>query len=167
MSRNKNTKRDRFLANVPTSSLETSDTAERSSFNFSYFSPDKGGQSWHDWAALGGASSLDSLMDKLTLYTRSPLKYWESQRVGSGSLKILEFYSSFPSHSNFTQPPSVPHDARWGRFRLTSKVRLAGFVVPSSLDGSPNENGCKLNSNIFYVVFLDKDHQFWPVGEAD
>ncbi|EGM71395.1 hypothetical protein SOHN41_01129 [Shewanella sp. HN-41] len=50
---------------------------------------------------------------------------------------------------------------------MTSKVRLAGFVVPTSLDGKKNSEGILFNSNIFYVVFLDKDHEFWPTGEAD
>ncbi|WP_139058335.1 hypothetical protein [Shewanella sp. HN-41] len=167
MARNTNKKKDAFLTSRPTSGLETSNAASRCSFNFSYFSPDKGGQCWEEWSNSKGANSLESLMNKLTCYTESPLSYWESQRVGAGGLKVLEFYASFPKHSKFKQPPSVPHDVRWGRFRMTSKVRLAGFVVPTSLDGKKNSEGILFNSNIFYVVFLDKDHEFWPTGEAD
>lgn len=167
MRNKRNSKRDSFLSRVSVCDIESSNIGEKCSFNFSYFSPAKGGQDWPHWAAQTGACSLDSLMSKLVSYTEQPLSYWENQRVGGGGLKVLSYYHSFPSHSTFQLPPCVPHDVSWGRFRLGNKIRLAGFSIPRKMDGLTDSKGHRLNSNIFYIVFLDKDHQFWPTGEAD
>ncbi|KAB0303895.1 hypothetical protein F2Z80_08070 [Vibrio fortis] len=164
MGRNtKNSRRDRFLEEAPKDGIENSDIATRSSFNFSYFSPTNGGQTFDDWSKVAGSATLLSLCKKLVDYTGSPLSYWETQRAGAGGLKVLSYYKQFPTGTVFKKPNSIPHDVRWGRFRLGNKVRLAGFSIPTQLDGQLDDKGRRLSSNIFYVVYLDKEHEFYPV----
>jgi len=162
-----NSKKQSFLNKLPSDGIETSNVASRCHFNFSYFCPDNGGQDWPEWNVPAGSSSLESLAKKLVHFTQEPLKYWEDQRAGAGGLKILTYYPSFPNNSLFQIPRFVPHDVRWGRFRLGNKVRLAGFSIPQELDGKLDCKGNTLSSNIFYLVFLDKNHEFWNINEAN
>ena len=162
-----NLKKQSFLNKLPSDSIETSNVASRCHFNFSYFSPSSGGQYWHEWNLPAGSSSLESLVKKLVHFTKESLKYWEGQRTGAGGLKVLTFYPSFPSNSLFEMPKFVPHDVKWGRFRLGNKVRIAGFSIPPELDGKSDTNGNILSSNVFYLVYLDKNHEFWNINEAN
>ena len=69
---------------------------------------------------------------------------------------VLEIYDRFPIRSDFYHPKSVPFDVEWARFRLEGDMRLIGFVIPNQIaleKGLPN--------NVFYIVFLDKDHRFY------
>lgn len=56
-------------------------------------------------------------------------------------------YSSFPppGKTDFKFPEHVPPDAQWASMHIKGKQCLAGHIF----------------KNIFYVVFLDKDHRFW------
>ncbi len=84
-------------------------------------------------------------------------------------MKTLAYYQSFPKKSNFKFPPHVPHDVIWSIFRLGSKVRLIGFVIPEKLSGKTIEDEAGkfvLDCNTFYVVFLDKDHKFYITEDA-
>ncbi len=59
---------------------------------------------------------------------------------------------------------SIPIEAKWGRFRLKSKVRLVGFVIPEEFHDKIHEKtGLRFDKNTFYVVFLDKEHKFYKV----
>ncbi|PCK03406.1 MAG: hypothetical protein COA42_21000 [Alteromonadaceae bacterium] len=161
-----NPRKDRFLKTRPRSSVETSDIAARCKFNLSFFdASQEAGQDFADWNNVEGLHSLATLMEKIKEYTKEPLSYWRNNRSGSGGLKILSYYDSFPKDSDFIHPAHVPHDAIWARFRLGNKVRLIGFVVPEVL---VSEDAAKrkaeqigLDANTFYVVFLDKDHRFY------
>ncbi|HIF9338038.1 hypothetical protein [Photobacterium damselae] len=159
----RNSRKDKFLNTRSLCGFETSNIGKKCSFNFSFFSPSCGGQELVIWANENGSASLQSLFDKLAQFTNEPLSYWENQRAGAGGLKVLAYYSEYPQRCQFQRPPSVPHDARWGRFRLGNKVRLAGFSVPSTLHNQQDKDGNLLDKNIFYVVYLDKDHEFYPV----
>ena len=81
-----------------------------------------------------------------------------NQRVGSGGLKVLEIYGAFPCNSDFVHPVHVPDDVRWARFRMESAVRLVGFFVD---EDSARLKG--LSTDIFYIVFLDKNHCFYKM----
>ena len=157
-----NKRRDNFLNTLPLNGIEDSKIGGKCSFNFSYFSPDKGGQEWSQWNNDNAVDSLSNLMVKVSQFTAEPLSYWEHQKIKGGRLNILEYYGPFPEKSKFERPRCVPHDARWGRFRLSAKVRLVGFSVPAELIGKTDVDNNRLCKNIFYVVFLDKDHEFWP-----
>jgi len=158
-----NRKKNSFIQSRPESSVETSGVSEKCKFNFHYFTDDQGaGQSFSDWNNGAGSVSLLQLISKLKNYSESPLSYWEAQRVGGGGLKVLEIYGSFPKKSDFTHPPHVPHDVLWARFRLASKVRLIGFLIPKELHNVEcNTSRSRFDANTFYIVFLDKNHLFY------
>lgn len=148
-----------FLAACNTCSLESKDDrlTERCTFNFNYFTVQSAGQDFADWKHR----ELVALLNHLKDYSNFPLKHWTKQPIGkSGAVLII--YGGFPKKSEFTHPNHVPHQARWGRFRLTHAKRLVGFVVPENLDGQVHpQTGERFCSNTFYVVFLDADHRFW------
>jgi hypothetical protein len=56
-------------------------------------------------------------------------------------------YGDFPpkDKTDFYYPEHVPEDAMWTRIHVDGKHCLIGHIV----------------GNIFYLVFLDKDHTFW------
>ena len=56
-------------------------------------------------------------------------------------------YRNFPPKSAFKHPPRVPPDAEWASMHLGNLPCVIGHVI----------------HNVFYVVFLDGDHKFWPV----
>ncbi len=163
---NRNDRKSTFFESIPKSDIETSGIANKCCFNFNYFSPGHGGQDLDEWNEKQGACSLDSLFKKLVSFCASPLNFWEHERVGAGGLKVLSYYSSFPEKTTFKKPDCIPHDARWGRFRLGNKLRLAGFSIPSQYNGKPDNAGNILSSNVFYVVYLDMNHEFYPVEDA-
>ena len=61
----------------------------------------------------------------------------------------LTVYGDFPGSgsTDFTCPTHLQHEKNWGVIRNIGgqKSRVAGF----------------LKDNVFYAVFLDKDHKFW------
>lgn len=151
-----------FLNNLPTTSIDSGDLASRCKFNFSYFH--------HDQEFASNFSDLDKdslseLLDKLKEYSKSPLQHWARMRIGGGR-SVLEVYGKFPSRSEFTHPPHVPHDALWARFRIERAVRLVGFVLPSGISGKAATN-CEgvYCSNTFYVVFIDTQHKFYLMAK--
>ena len=165
---NRNRNKTRFIDSRPQDDVESSDIAQRCKFNFSYFTDDQDvAQSFSDWNAEGGVCALDEVLSKIKDYTREPLSYWKNERVGAGGLRVFDVYGDFPKKSEFEHPKHVPHDVKWARFRLAAKVRLIGFVVPEEYNFQQS-NKHSFCSNTFYVVFLDKDHEFYLVGnEAD
>ncbi|ACV64602.1 hypothetical protein Dtox_3909 [Desulfofarcimen acetoxidans DSM 771] len=56
-------------------------------------------------------------------------------------------YGDFPPKNvtEFFHPKHIPDDALWARIHITGKQCIIGHVV----------------RNVFYVVFLDKDHEFY------
>ncbi|EKM7808147.1 hypothetical protein PVN64_000527 [Klebsiella aerogenes] len=154
-----NDRKGTFLNALPVIGLESGDIAEKCKFNFCYFDGSQtAGQSFCDW----NHEELIKLLEKMRNYSASSLEYWRHERTGSGGLKVLEIYGAFPKKSAFTHPKHVPHDVSWARFRMENLVRLVGFVVPRGFK-------CRddivlkepFDSNTFYVVFLDKNHQFY------
>jgi hypothetical protein len=55
-------------------------------------------------------------------------------------------YKQFPPNSEFRHPRHVPLDADWYVMHIEGEPCIAGHMV----------------KNIFYLVFLDKEHKFWP-----
>lgn len=150
-----------FLSSIPRVFLKDSNICNRSKFNFSYFDINHPGQDFVDWNDTDGNSKLVKLINKLKEFTRESLLHWEEEKIGSakkrgGRQSVLEIYKEFPKSSAFRHPPHVPEDVWWGRFRIDNSTRLAGFVIPKELNGN-SEYDC----NTFYVVFLDKNHQFY------
>lgn len=166
---NKGTKKTSFLNSIPQETLEMSNIASRCKFNFSYLDiSQQHGKSLIDWNEKSGNSLLVKLNEKLKHYSKEPLEYWKNEPVGKGKKggdgarqHVLEIYGDFPDNSAFIHPRHVPLGVNWGRFRLESDARLAGFVIPDNLAEKVDCNGCKFDINTFYVVFLDEHHKFY------
>lgn len=155
--------KDRFLASIPTASLESPDCTltKRCKFNFAYFDKQPASQSFSEWSA----QELVGLFEKLQAFSKEPLEYWMNQSMGKSG-RVLSIYGPFPAKSDLVHPKHVPHQAKWGRFRLDWSGRLCGFVVPKELSGTAHTiTGVKFDTNTFYVVFLDRDHCFYKGGE--
>lgn len=65
--------------------------------------------------------------------------------------QIIKIYGNFPPKSNFSHPRHVPEDVKWASFRIQGKERIIGYFSDEEDD----------DDNVFYIVFLDKDHRFW------
>ena len=159
MSR-ENPAKSAFLANFPDSTIESNVLRFQKNLRFSleYFDGDQpAGQKFADWTF----EQVCKLLEKLRAYTSATKVHWMNQRVGGGGLKVLEIYKDFPRKSDFTHPKFVPVDVHWARFRMESDMRLIGFFVPQDLAGPLG-----LDSNVFYIVFLDKDYKFYISEDA-
>lgn len=62
--------------------------------------------------------------------------------------RLLKVYGDFPSNSLFSIPPHIKGEVKWGTIQKIGgqKPRLAGYIIGS----------------VFYPVFLDKEHLFFP-----
>ena len=152
-----NSKKEKFLSNlsIETNVSEISDVKGKLSFSFKYFDgSQEAGQDFKEWSD----KQKQELLEKLRDYTREDKKYWLNQRVGGGGLKILEIYGEFPRNTDFEYPKHVPEKVKWARFRMESAMRLVGFFV----NEDDAEKFC-LSTDIFYIVFLDKDHRFYKM----
>jgi hypothetical protein len=121
-----------------------------SSFNFKYFKGTDVGQSFKDWE---NDKFLADLMDKLKDF--SSLSLMELQQNGR-----YKNYGKFPlpEKTDFQLPKDLPPNGiQWGSFRITGEKRLIGFVVSELAEGGD----CRFLKNTFFVVFLDKNHNFW------
>ena len=63
--------------------------------------------------------------------------------------KTIELYRSFPPDSDFKVPQYIQGEVKWGTIQDIGgqKHRVAGYMI----------------DNVFYVVFLDKNHKFWKM----
>lgn len=159
MSRFDSQRKVGFLARIPTASLDSAECnlTKRCKFNFSYFDKQPASQAFGEWSA----QELVGLLDKLRDFSRESLEYWMAQSMGKSG-RVLSIYGTFPAKSDLVHPKHIPHQVRWGRFRLDWSGRLCGFVVPKDLDGSIHDStGQRFDANTFYVVFLDRDHRFF------
>ena len=60
-------------------------------------------------------------------------------------------YRAFPPASEFRHPKHVPPDAIWASMHIQGKQCVGGHII----------------GNVFYMVFLDWDHKFWPVEKKN
>lgn len=135
--------------------------AIRCKFNFSYFcgnQPNSGKLS--DW----DKETICNFFDKLIDYSTRSLSDLRQIGLGKKRHSLLAIYESYPNNSEFEKPKNIPHQARWGRFRLDQNKRLVGFVIPDEYHGIMHEgSGMLYDRNTFYVVFIDNNHGFYPL----
>jgi hypothetical protein len=95
------------------------------------------GQSFKDWEQ---DQLLALAIDKL----REVCQFTVAQATAQ---QIIKPYTKneFPPESEFTHPRHVPPDITWCSMHIKGKECVIGYF----------------EDNIFYVVFLDKDHEFW------
>jgi hypothetical protein len=103
-------------------------------FSFKDFDPTQG-QTFAQW---GDAKLLRVLLDKIKEYSRKTVP--EAEKAS------FTIYGRFPSRSRFTHPRHIIPDATWASMHIQGKECIAGHII----------------DNVFYVVFLDKEHHFWP-----
>ncbi len=99
------------------------------------------GQTFEEWEQEG---LLSSLMTKL-------VELSQKNRVTAAQQGCISVYGSFPDDSDFRIPRFIEGDVDWAVIKDIGgqKHRVAGYIV----------------DNIFYVVFLDKDHKFYKTNK--
>jgi hypothetical protein len=60
-------------------------------------------------------------------------------------------YGAFPPRSEFKKPLNIAPDAQWASMHIQGRECIAGHIV----------------HDMFFVVFLDEDHKFWPVEKPN
>lgn len=95
------------------------------------------GQSFEDW-------EQDMLLAQAINKLKTLCGYTIPQATNIGLLKIYTKVP-FPPESAFVHPKHIPHDVDWCSMHIGNKPCVIGYF----------------EDNIFNVVFLDKDHEFW------
>jgi hypothetical protein len=90
-------------------------------------------QNWHE------SKLLPILLERIKEFC----KFSRTEAMRNQCLKV---YGDFPNNSVFKHPVHIAEDAEWASLHIQGKERIAGHII----------------GNIFYVVFLDKEHRFWP-----
>lgn len=148
-----NSRKDARIKNFPQDSVQTMirNIEGLLSFNFKFLDQTQGQR-------LSELSSeqVDRFVDKLKWYSTETAMHWKSTRIGGGSNTVLSEYDSFPSRSEFHHPRFVPADVKWARFHMEGDMRLIGFLIDKKDGGNTS-----LNTDVFYVVFLDLYHKFY------
>ncbi|MBO4544791.1 MAG: hypothetical protein J5773_03300 [Verrucomicrobia bacterium] len=106
--------------------------------SFEYFdSGQKYASSFKDWQKEGW---LSKMLETLAGFCKRPLQ----EQFDGYKFKA---YDSFPPKEKtmFERPKNIPLDAHWARIHILNKAVVVGHYY----------------KNIFYVVFLDKEHKFW------
>lgn len=93
------------------------------------------GQSFVNWEKENILSNLLTRLREICAYTIEEAL----------SKQIVKKYDNFPIKSDFHHPKHIPEGVNWGAIRIKGKERIIGYI----------------EDNIFFVVFLDKDHRFW------
>ena len=108
-------------------------------FNLSKIIPDQG-QTLDQW-------NEEDLLIKLNVRIKQIGSMSREEVLHQKIIKEYPGKVGFPLDSNFNKPTYLNPD-RWAVMHLTnnSKEVVAGF----------------LKNDVFYVVFLDKEHDFWP-----
>lgn len=154
-----NSKKDAFLKKFSEGNVEggidCSNIHKLMRINFNFFTSDQGPASSFDDL---DKDELVKLLAKFINFSDKSLLDWSNETAGGHSLYVN--YRRFPRNTDFKHPLSVPYDVCWSRFRVGSKLRVVGFVVPDSFHGV-NKDGFLYDKNTFYVVFIDKEHRFY------
>ncbi len=139
---------NKFRSSTPVDSRKTDIRVERKvkdelpkltlnfkDFDFSQCPP---GQTLEEWEK---GRMLSQLMEKF-------ISVCSYNRLEATQQRLLKVYGVFPENSEFRIPQHIQGDVEWGTIQRIGgqKPRLAGYIIGS----------------VFYPVFLDKDHKFYP-----
>jgi hypothetical protein len=115
------------------------------SFNFKDFEGRNQGQTFEIWEKEG---LLALAMNRLTEISR--LRVGEATTPAPNSKRaLIKIYRQFPPDSVFKCPPMLKDKTlSWASIHIQGKECIAGYMDE--------------NNGIFYLVFLDKEHEFWP-----
>jgi hypothetical protein len=93
------------------------------------------GQTFKQWK---DANLILNLFDILVEYS--------DRTIPEAKKGKLTTYGKWPPDSQFPCPTHLDKTLDWGTIRIQGKERIAGYRTDS----------------VFHIVFLDKDHLFWP-----
>jgi hypothetical protein len=118
-------------------------------------------------AAIDPTATLALCLKHFDSNQSQSFEEWETEKLLSKMLKKIQAYSGthylqcfnpkfkaykqFPPNSEFKHPRHVPPDADWHVMHIEGLPCIAGHMV----------------KNIFYLVFLDRYHKFWPTDIQD
>lgn len=99
------------------------------------------GQSFQDWQSKG---LLSTFLENL-----KHMGEWTVQEACQND--HLTIYGKWPDKSDFRPPKHIAADVKWAVLKSVGgqKIRVAGHII----------------NNVFYVVFLDKEHVFWKMAK--
>lgn len=90
-----------------------------------------------------------SIKDFCSKYCENLLErfqHYSKLTISTAQQHGLTIYGNFPKNSEFNFPSYVSPEANWAKFDLGNVPRIIGHIV----------------HNIFFVIFFDGDHQFFP-----
>jgi hypothetical protein len=93
------------------------------------------GQSFEEW-------EKNKLLANLMARLREISSNTVIEAINKG---ILKEYGEFPENTEFRFPIYLFKGVNWASLHIAGKQRVAGYI----------------EDNVFYIVFLDKDHKFW------
>lgn len=96
------------------------------------------GQKCNDWEA-------EQLLSKALERVQGLCSMTVHEAIDSQILKI--YGNALPKDSNFSWPKHIPDDIEWARIAIQGQERIIGYIE---------------YDHIFQVVFLDKNHEFYP-----
>lgn len=96
------------------------------------------GQDYEDWEE-------HKLLSKALKRVQGICSMTYHEAVQSEMISI--YTNEMPPKTEFERPKHIPEDAVWASLRIQGQERIIGYI----------ENGY-----IFQVVFLDKEHKFYP-----
>ncbi len=154
MSKRSNSRKDRFIRerNLLGNIIKQSESFIK--FNYKYFTSGDGyGQSFEEWQKEEILAELNNKLVSISGKTKIEL-------MQDATLEI--YTNGYPLDSFFKKPKALEQlDLQWARVRLTGRRRLIGFFL-KKIEFDDEEERKDTDTNVFYVVFLDKDHQFAP-----
>ena len=111
-------------------------------FSFKDFDKNQG-QNFKDWES---DELLALAVDKISQLSNLTMSQAIQQQIIKVYTKV-----EFPPNSDFTYPKHVKDGVNWASFHVQGKECIIGYV----------------EENIFYIVFLDKEHQFWKTEKKN
>lgn len=105
-------------------------------FSFKHFDRNQG-QKFEEWE---GEKLLSQMLNRFW-------EYCQRQTVDECFNKRFKPYKSIPPNSEFKHPAHVPPDATWYSMHIDALPCVIGHRI----------------RNVFYVVFLDRFHKFYPI----
>lgn len=129
-----------LLAGQAQTKVADLDTSKGLVFSFKHFDP-RQGQDFDTWQAEG---LLSDMLQRFREHCRT-------ERFHQCFGEKFKQYTQFPPTSEFKHPSHVPKDAIWHSMHIKGKPCVIGHMI----------------HNVFYVVFLDGEHRFWPSTAKD
>ena len=94
------------------------------------------GQTFEEWEK---ENLLLPFLNTIRDYSEMPF-----QELLNNNLKFKQ-YGFFPPVSNFKKPIHIDNNVNWSSMHINGKCCVGGYLY----------------ENTFYIVFLDKNHEFW------